>query len=186
MYDNVYCDVDNVINNFTEQWIEWLSSLYNIDHTFDEMTVYDMTQIYPELTKQELFYPVLQKQFWMTLEPNMEAIEGLRYLCEIGYPIKLVTATHYVNLYWKVEWLKEYCPFIHHEDIWKVSQKQSLVGKCLIDDCLDNHINGNYIGFLWDKPWNQHAELSDKLIRVRSLADVITHLQAIDNKVLVK
>ena len=151
----IVCDVDCVLNNLIEIWIEVLNKTHNLNVKYEDITDYDIKNFYPTLTEEQIYAPLYEEEFWKQTQPLHNSQVVLNKIFENNHDIKIVTSTHYKNLEFKIDWLKKYYPFLHWKDIWVVHDKSRVTGDIIIDDCWDNVINFNGKRFLFNQPWNE-------------------------------
>ena len=163
---NILVDLDDVLNNLCEVWVNYLNNRYNLSVHKEEITSWYFHKAYPTLTEQQVISPLYEEALYDTLEPNQEAIYYLEKLSK-KHNIFIVTSTPYEVADYKFKKvLYNNFPFIPKENIIITKQKHLINGDVLIDDCIDNLLNGNYIKFLFTQPHNATLTLPDDITRV--------------------
>lgn len=150
----ILCDADDTIENLCETWINRLNCIYGTKVNPDEVVDWDISLFFPELTKEQVYAPIYDKDFWRNILP----IEGCySVLCEINriYDLYIVTATNYQTCDTKIERILNLFPFLQWSQFIIASRKQLVHGDYLIDDGTHNFAGGNYKGILFDRPHNR-------------------------------
>ena len=152
----VLVDVDDVINNLCQTWIDWLNEKYEKDVQYDDIDQWNMNKYYPDLTEEEIRSPLFEEEFWRKVLPRFDAIKYLNLLIEEGYEVYLVTSSYYQSIVPKYENLiRRYYPFIDWEHIIIAYKKQMIKGDVLVDDGVHNLEGGTYMKILMTAPHNK-------------------------------
>ena len=151
----ILIDLDCVCNNLVEEWILYLNNKYNLNVKYEDITNYDITLAFPTLTKEQIIEPLISQCLVDKYKPIKDSQKYLKRLYEDGHEIRFVTASHYECMKNKCEWMLKYYPFIKYTDIWMIHDKQWIDADVLLDDCIDNLVNGKYLGVCYSQPWNQ-------------------------------
>ena len=113
----IKCDIDNVINNLCVAMFD----IYNRNHEkkiqYDQCVEYDFS-CFDKDTFAYLYSLFSDKEMWESLKPTKYSQTYLKRLDELGDLI-IVTATDVCNFEWKVNWVKQYFPFIDDHQIWR-------------------------------------------------------------------
>ena len=170
----IFVDMDGTIERLLEVWIARLNKRHGLNITIDDVTCWDMTRVFSELTPEEVFEPFSDDSIWHEIEPMEGAGEVLEEWIKSGHRVYIVTASQYESLKAKMDGLLFRCfPFIRWENVIIIENKQLLKGDVMIDDGLHNLIGGDYEKILFDAPYNRTVD--DKLFgltRVKSWAEV--------------
>lgn len=151
----IYVDLDCVLNNLVDVWLDELNELYHIRVKYDDITDYDITKFFPTLKEEEIFMPLYSDKFWLKTVPTQHSRKILKRIFEDkNNEIIIASSTHYFNAKIKSLWLKEYFPYIHWKNIYFIHDKSKLIGDILIDDWIDNLINFKGKRILYTQPWN--------------------------------
>lgn len=148
-------DIDGVCNNLVEEWIRYLNLKYSLDVKYTDIEEYYMRKYFPSLTEAEFYEPLFLDELWTQLIPTENSAKYLKKLIDDGHEVKLITATDVANMQVKVNWVLIHYPFFNKNNIWLVHDKQWINSDILLDDCIDNLLNGNYTGVCYSQPWNQ-------------------------------
>lgn len=166
----ILVDVDDVIENLCPCWCRWLNEHYGTNVTAEEITDWDINKFFPELTREQIFEPLLKEDFWKNVTPKLDAIKYLKLLLEEGYRIFLCTASDYRTIKPKYEnIIQRYFPYIDWNHIIICSAKQLIKADILVDDGVHNLISGDYIKVLYTTPHNKHYDAeSSGIFRVNN------------------
>ena len=152
----ILIDMDDTIENLLECWVNELNKAYGTDVKYDEVFVWDMTKVFPSLTKTEIYAPLHNPNFWRKVQPLPGSVEYIKRLIDDGHNIYIVTTSHYTDIKSKIEnVLEKHFPFISWKNVIITSNKQLVNGDILIDDGVHNLEGGKYIKILMDAPHNR-------------------------------
>jgi 5'(3')-deoxyribonucleotidase len=170
--------MDGTIEDLSSTWVRWLNKRYNLNVKTGDIKEWDMQIAFPTLTKDEIYAPLSEPDFWLDVEAFKEADIYLPKLIEEGYNIYIVTTTHpkIVGMKFK-NCLFRLFPCIDRHKTIITCNKQMIKMDLLIDDGTHN-IEGDYLGLLVDAPYNHYydATLTPKVMRVinwREIYDII-------------
>ena len=147
-------DIDCVCNNLVDNWIAYLNNKYDLTVKYNDITDYNIKLFYPMLTKDEIFEPLKDDNFWLELIPKSDSIIYLKKLIDDGHEIKLITATDVKSMPIKSKWVINHYPFLNKRDIYMVFDKSWINTDILLDDCIDNLKSDTYTGVCYSQPWN--------------------------------
>lgn len=152
----ILIDMDDTIENLLECWVSELNKAYGTDVKYDEVFVWDMTKVFPSLTKPEIYAPLHNPDFWSKVQPLPGSVEYVKRLIDDGHNVYIVTTSHYTDIKSKMEnVLEKHFPFISWKNVIITSNKQLVNGDILIDDGVHNLEGGKYIKILMDAPHNR-------------------------------
>lgn len=157
----ILVDMDCVLENLNEVWIEELNRRHGTTVKPDEVTEWDMTKFYPGLTRTKVFAPLHDENTWNRVTPLPQSQYAVDALKADGHDVIVVTAAHPDTVRWKYEWLSRYFPSIPFKDIIFTSRKQLVHGDYLIDDAPHNLFGGDYRPILFEAPHNRTWEPED-------------------------
>lgn len=151
-------DLDNVLSDFTYQWMLNLNKKYGIDREYSELTNYDMKKNYPELGYSQI-YDILDECKWSPLPDSREVVNKL---IEEKHKVCVVTATSPRHCIAKENFLREYF-FIDVASRLITCQDKNLIKlDVLIDDKIENLIrDDDCVTIKFNQPWNQHWHGAD-------------------------
>lgn len=166
------CDADDVIENLVECWVRKLNRRFGLNVQKEQIIDWDMTMFFPELTKEQVYAPIFEKEFWTELSAMPDCFDILNELNE-KYDLHIATATNYQTCDTKIDRILELYPFLRWKQFIIASNKQLLRGKYLIDDGIHNFAGGEYQGILYTQPHNAayNAEAAG-LIRVHNWQEI--------------
>lgn len=160
-------DLDDTIENFCETWVNELNKKYGGNYTLQDVNNWEISNIYPEIPKEEKLELLHHEDFWMKVTPLEGAADYLRLLQEEGFNIFIVTSTDYRNIRYKVEHvLEKHFPFISKHNLITTYCKQLIRGDILVDDYVNNLVGGTYKKILFTAPHNRNTILQEDIIRV--------------------
>lgn len=151
-------DMDDVLVNLNEAWIDYLNKEYNLSVEHEAITDWDMKKAFPSLSTEQLYGCLHTDGFWKTVKPVIRAKEVLQY-CEDNPNLDyyIVTAALPKNFY--VKWencLKKYFPFIPSHKFVCCNNKKLIKCDMMVDDNPDNFPEDT-IRIMIDKPWNRNV-----------------------------
>jgi 5'-nucleotidase len=153
----ILVDMDDTIENLLDSWIACLNERHSLTVQLSDITDWDMTKFFPQITEHELYEPLFEPEFWDTVKPRKDAIEYLGRLQDEGCNIYIVTSSHYKTIEAKMERvLFKHFPFIKWNHVITADFKQMIKGDVMIDDAQHNLIGGEYERILMDAPHNQN------------------------------
>lgn len=170
----VLVDVDDVVVDLLSAWLHFLNNKYDIDVRNDEITDWDISKFFPTLTKEQIFEPLYQDEFWKTVKPKYDAVEYVKRLFDEGYDIYFCTSTDYRNIRVKYESIiKKYFPYIKWSHVIVAYRKQMIKADFLIDDSIHNLENGDYNKLLMSMSHNLNYDAKENgMIRVNNWNEI--------------
>lgn len=180
----IVCDIDNILNNLTEKVIEVYNHYGDKNIQLSDITSYNFYDCLPREDADCIVALFKSKELWDSLRPLEGAQNGLKRLIKKGRQVYLATATDPINFEWKIDWLRQYFPFISEDNIIRIIDKSLLKADVIIDDCLDNLINSCAERVVLNYPWNQN-ELKDYAYGIRraySWSDIVNIINDIDKE----
>ncbi|QES89010.1 5' nucleotidase, NT5C type [Rhizosphaericola mali] len=168
--ERIILDMDNVMAAVNPQYVKFYKKIYNKDLNLKELETHQINKTYPDY--KELHYLLEQPGFFRTMEPMVDSPEVVNAINE-KYELFIVSAamTYPLSLNEKLDWLKEYFPFITPKQIAFVGSKVFTFGDYMIDDKVSNldHFNGKKI--LYSHPNNINIE-NPNYIRVHNWKEI--------------
>ena len=150
----VLCDADDTIENLCETWIGYLNRKYGTNVNVEDIVDWNIAKFFPSLTKEMVFEPTFNKEFWKHILP----IDGCYNVLEQvnnRHRLYIVTATNYQTCDTKIERILNLFPFLQWSQFIIAAKKQLVYGDYLIDDGVHNFEGGHYKGILFDRPHNR-------------------------------
>lgn len=169
----IFCDADDVLINTVECWVELINNTYNQNVKPEEVTDWDATKAYPNLTKEQVYGVLNADTLWYMVEPLPGSKEYLKRLLDDGHEVYITTASDYRTASAKIMRILEMFPFLTERHIIIIKNKQILQGGVMIDDGLHNLIGGNYQKILFTKPHNKNFDAEGNgMIRVHNWEEI--------------
>lgn len=141
--------MDDVLEGLADAWVKYLNLRHGTTVTYDDVTDWNLDKAFPELTKEEVYAPLRERELWETVKPLPGAVEYLKKLIDDGHDVYIVTATNYYTVRDKMELvLFKYFPYINWNHVIIAQKKQMIHGDIMLDDNPNNLIGGKYMGIL--------------------------------------
>jgi len=152
----VLVDMDDTIEGLLNVWVSWINRFYGTNVNPDDIRQWDISQAFPELTKEQVYAPLLCDELWYSVKPFDGASDALQQLIADGHKVFIVTNSAYETLRVKMDAvLFGYFPFLTWNDVIITSCKQMIRGDVLVDDGVHNLEGGDYLKVLMDAPHNR-------------------------------
>lgn len=177
----ILIDMDDVLNNLLECWVAELNRRYGLDVVVDNVVEWDMTKAFPTLTPEQVFEPLFLGSFWEKQTPTEGSLETIQQMKADGHDVKIVTATHYLTVAYKIVWLLKFYPCLEYGDIIISQDKSLIAGDVIIDDAAHNLLGNHPIKILIDKPHNQNFD--GECIRVKNLKEAYSVIMQYANSI---
>lgn len=182
----ILIDLDDVLNNLCQAWIDWLNKKYKTDVKYEDIVTWDMGIAFPKLTPEQIYEPFKSDKFWKTVTPRFDAIKYVNMLFNEGYNIYLCTSTYYKNIVPKYEFIiMKYFPYIDWSHVIIAANKQMIRADVLIDDGIHNLEGGSYAKILMTASHNKNYDtVSHNMYRAdnwEQAYDIIHTLGELDN-----
>ena len=65
----ILVDMDETISGLLDAWTGCLKGRYGIGVCRDDIKDWDMQKAYPELSKEQIYAPLLEESLWESVEP---------------------------------------------------------------------------------------------------------------------
>jgi len=152
-------DFDSVLNDLLGEWVKYLNRAYTLNKSIDDITYWDMTKNYPELTVQQIFSPLYDPLFWLEVPLIADAKKILKEMKQEGYKVVIVTDSDYrtIKFKWENCLLRLLDKIITTKDVIITSQKSLIICDYMIDDYENNIKDSTAIRLLIDYPYNRNA-----------------------------
>lgn len=160
-------DVDDVLNNLVDKWVEKYNLLYRGNLQVEDITSWDICQ-FSSIGAD--FYRLLDAELWSSLRPLEGSVEITKKLQDAGHELILVTATHKKDVECKVNWLEEHFPHLDLNNLIITRRKDLVDVDVLVDD--GGHNIEAFPGdvLVMDRPWNRY--LGEEYARVYSWEEI--------------
>ena len=151
----ILIDIDDTIENLCEEWCKLLNKKYECNVDYKQVTDWDISKFFPNLTREQVFEPLHHPEIWYLLKPKKGATKYIKKLIDDGNDIYLCTSTDYRNIKPKYEGvIQRYFPYIKWSQVIVTSNKQMIKADILIDDGVHNLVGGDYKKILITAPHN--------------------------------
>lgn len=134
----VLCDMDGIIVNLTQKWL----NLYNKDHN-DNLTIADIKEW--ELSKSvkkgvKVNDYLYSPNFFLDVDAIEGALEGMKAIQKMGHHLVILSAPSWPgnSASDKITWMRKHAPFVNKRDIILGHNKYLVKGDVLIDDSPTN------------------------------------------------
>lgn len=155
-------DMDDTIEYLLPAWLRWLNNRYNLNVKIEDITNWDMTLFFPDLTMEQICEPLNIPEFWDMVNPMSDAIEYIPKLINDGHEVYICTSTSYKIAKEKFDrCLFKHFPFIDKHNVIVTYNKQMIDCDILIDDAVHNIVGGKYIGILLWMPHNKYLNVDE-------------------------
>ncbi|MCK5085105.1 hypothetical protein KAK05_00155 [Candidatus Parcubacteria bacterium] len=186
-------DLDEVLADFSKNFIAFYSDTNKTSYKMDEMYSYDLSEVWketPEKIKRSI-YDFYDSQYFENIRPISGSIEGVDILSQ-KYELQIITSRQN-DIKEKTEnWIEKYFPnkfsqitLTNHFAINGASTKKSKI--CLnenidimIEDAIKHALDCTSCCIkvlLLDYPWNRSIESSKKITRVRSWNEIVKNIE---------
>ena len=172
----ILVDMDDTIEDLLGAWVSYLNKVHGTTIQKDDVFDWDISKSFPTLDKQQIFAPLYQDSFWLSVKPIEDAPRALQKLINDGHKIYIVTTSSYETIHTKMEKvLFKYFPFLSWDDVIITSNKQLINGDVLVDDGVHNLEGGAYLRILMDAPHNRSYDAEEnEMIRVKNWDEAYT------------
>lgn len=170
MIKSIGIDLDGVLNNMHEEWINRYNKDYDDNLTIDDIKGWGIQEyVKPECGDKMLDY-VFQEGFFNSLKPQKHSVEVTRELMK-HYEVYIVTATHPEQFEEKYKWLQRYFAHIPLDRIVVAQDKTVVNVDLLIDDAAHNITTFPNKVLVYDYEWNRHLKSYERVYGWKDIAD---------------
>lgn len=146
-------DIDNCILSTTEAVLAQHYADTGERLTLDDITSYYIENHVSEEYRDDFHLIFLKKEMWKRAKVIPNCVEVIRRLHNQGHQIYFVTSTEAKNVAKKSSFLQRTFPFLDiRKRLITTHCKQMIKCDLLIDDCIDNVLNADYMSILLDYP----------------------------------
>jgi 5'(3')-deoxyribonucleotidase len=178
----ILVDIDDVLNNLLECWVDLLNQRYNLNAKVEDSKIWNVQGIYPTLTQEEVYRPMYEDEVWGMLSPKPTSVETLKRMIDDGHDVVIVTASVYETIPVKMDWFFATYPFLAWKNVIITRRKQLIRGDVLIDDGYHNLEGGAYFKILIDAPYNRDYDTEKNgMIRVSTLEEAYDVIKEVFN-----
>lgn len=178
-------DFDSVMCNTIQQWCKELNKVVPeyLIRNVDSLPFYDMKLNYSTLLDKQIWAPLLQPDFWLSVQPIEGAVEAVKNLKKAGHEIFVVTPARFDCMQIKYAFcISRWFPFISYENIIVCKRKDILDVDVLIDNYVGNLKGNQPLRLLMSYSYNQGCKLFTKLHKkyncqqVNDWADILHYI----------
>jgi len=175
----ILIDMDDTIEDLLITWTKWLNFEYGLQVDYKKINRWEISYFFPSLTKEELYGPLHDSEFWKYVTPKKDAIIILEKLNKEHDIFICTNSVHTIDsLDSKINnTLLSNFPYLIKDQLIITSKKQLIKADYLIDDYEKNLIGGSYQGILFDMPHNKsfNNELHN-IPRFNNWYDIYNHI----------
>lgn len=170
----ILVDMDDTVEYLLYAWVDRLNEKHDLSVQYSDIQEWDISIAFPTLTREQVFAPLFEDDFWETVKPMPDAAEVLKWAIDEGHEVYIVTASAYQTIKSKMEnVLFKHFPFISWENVFIAQNKQMIRGDILIDDAPHNLEGGDYAKLLMTASHNQtYDAYANGMTRVYNWYDV--------------
>lgn len=152
----ILIDLDDTIESLGTAWCHRLNEQYGTNVSYEDITEWDVAKFFPDLTRNKVYKPLHDEDFWDTVKLKEGAAEFIEKLFNEGHEIYIVTSSYYDSIKPKFEKIiRKNMPFLSWSNIIVCKNKYMISGDVLIDDGVHNLLRGNYKKILFTAPHNK-------------------------------
>lgn len=176
----ILVDLDDVLMSLMPYWCKWLNKYSKYKVKEKDIKQWDITSHYPDLTKDQIYAPLFNKEFWKTTRPIKSSIKYVNQLIKDGHEVYICTATHYASLKDKLEnGLLRYFNCFNYKNIITNYNKHLMKADILIDDYPENLKDFEGIRILFNKSYNKNSHESYFDVRCDSWKEIYNYINQI-------
>ncbi len=181
----ILLDLDDVLNNQNEVWVDVLNQKYGRNVTVEDITDWDMRLAFPGLRDNELYGPAHRGELVQSMTAPDDAVLHTKMWHDNGHELYVATSTSAENAEAKIQWLFKHYTWFDRDRFIMCHHKNLIFGDILVDDAPHNlkdmkwrGANQNCVCVCMDKPWNRCTE--NEFVRAKSFADINAVVQQLE------
>lgn len=149
-------DVDNILNNLQMTVVDMFNEKYGTNYTINDFDDYNIENVLPLQEAIDMKELYASEDIYNHVKPIVGSQEGLRKLLTAGHEVYLVTDAIPKNYYNKIQWIKNFFPFIDESHIVSMRHKWLFKADIMIEDNAENLTAGtHYHRICLDYKWNR-------------------------------
>lgn len=178
----VFVDMDDICVDLLSEWLKVLNSYPNVvPKTEEEIVSWNIELAYPTLTRNQIYQPLCQKDFWERVQPIKDAYKYLKLIKEKGHEVYIATASYPDSYAVKTHnCLFKHFDFIGPKDVICINDKSLLDGDILFDDYHENLRNFKGVKVLRNRPYNANCDEECFHIRVNKWKEFYQIVRELD------
>ena len=163
-------DMDDTIENLLPAWAEWLNKKHGTSIKADDITGWDVQKFFPSLSRDDVYAPLYEDEFWGTVQPKEDAIRYLSLINDLGFKLYICTNSNYQTIRRKLEYIIDrFFSFISWWNVITICNKQLINADILVDDGVHNLLGGSYKKILMTASHNRDFDAeSHDMVRVNN------------------
>ena len=171
----IFCiDCDNVLCNLQDVVINIFNAKYDKKYTLKTFDKYSIAECLPKEEAMNMLSIYKEAGIYDLVKPLNGAQNAIKKLIRAGHEVYVVTDSSQCIFEEKSNWIKYNFPEIDDAHIICMKHKWLLRCDVMIEDNLDNLINGHhYDRILIDYPWNKAHDEAYGIYRVSNWNDVL-------------
>ena len=170
----ILIDADDVLDDLLPAWVAVLNRLSGQNLTPEDIDGWYIPQYYPTLPVETVYAVTDQPELWDTVGAVPGAVDGLKSLLDAGHQVRIVSASHYSSLRFKIPRLLELFPYLSWYNFIITSNKELVRGDIIVDDNPDNMMDPSKFNILFDRPHNRSCnEAGRGAVRVHDWDEVL-------------
>lgn len=175
----ILVDVDDVLLDTLYWWVDALNIKYGTSVNPLTITDWEISTAFPTLSRDEIYSPLFDCDFWKYVKPKPDAPYYLKRLIDDGYKIIIVTNTYKETAEFKFNnALFPNFPYLRNADIVLTDKKYLVKGDILIDDYLKNLVSSNWHPIMFDAPHNRKYNCDMfGIYRAKSWEDIYNYVK---------
>ena len=99
----ILVDMDDVLEQLVEAIVKYNNTHYGTNVRAYDVVEWNLANAFPTLTRELVYSPEYDEDFWATVEPMPGAEKVLRRLLDEGHEVYVVTASTYETLRQKMD-----------------------------------------------------------------------------------
>jgi 5'(3')-deoxyribonucleotidase len=164
----IIIDLDDTLYDLCTPWIKYLNETTGKNIQPFEITNWNMSTYYPELSKTELYRPLNDCMVWPEVEVFENAVETINEFMREGHEVVFCTATHPIIVSKKMEQtVYRFFPNWDYHNLIICHKKDMIRGDVLIDDGPHNLKNFQGHRILFTAPHNRNINAGVELSAIR-------------------
>lgn len=174
-------DIDNTLCSTTEALLEYINKRLGTSFTINDVNDYWIENLLDDQYKWIVEDAFSSKEMWKNVKFIKDAYAALNFLFGDGAELYFITATTSNNLHKKVKFLERSLNFLPENYVKDhfigIKEKQLVNVDYLVDDYIENLIDGPYQGICLAYPWNiQYREKYPNVIYCRNWQEIYNYL----------
>ncbi|MFZ2992558.1 MAG: hypothetical protein WA061_02470 [Microgenomates group bacterium] len=173
----VSMDADGFIINLHKPWLGRYNYDWNDDLTVEEITEWGMHKLVKPECGTKIYEYIEDPTIYDEAPPIDGAIDGIRYVRDMGYRIVFVTSSTLGASGRKYKWFKDYGLINGLSDYVEMSDKSLIRSDYLFDDYQVNISGFIGKGVLYTQPWNKSSTITPRVFGWLGVLGVVKYLQ---------